>query len=156
MKGFLKSKNVSKLLFLILAIFSLFGFINVNDLREAHADLTSSSSNSVSTSASPQTTLYVSSWFGHSTYALNASDGSTTWSSQNGGSHSDEALTLSDGIIYCGSDDGFIYAINSSDGSLLWKYQTNGIINSPPTVSNGTVYIGSWDGNMYAFDEMTG
>ncbi len=102
-----------------------------------------------------QLTVYISTWFGHSTYALRASDGARLWFSQNGGSHADEALTLADGVIYCGSDDHFIYALRAKDGSLLWKHQTGGI-NSPPTVNSGTVYDGSWDGTLYALDAKTG
>ncbi len=137
----------------ILSIVILVGIITLPILFQRQLTLPNTTSAQTSPS---QLTLYISTWSGHSTYALRASDGARLWSSQNGGSHSDEALTLADGVIYCSSDDHFIYALRARDGSLLWKHQTGGIINSSPTVTSGTVYIGSWDGTMYALDVKTG
>ncbi len=138
---------------ILITVAFVIGSITSPNFLQRQYTLTHSTSAQTSPS---QLILYVGTWSGHSTYALRASDGFRLWFSQNGGSHSDEALTLADGIIYCGSDDQFIYALRRKDGFLLWKHQTDGVINSPPTVSNGTVYIGSWGGTMYALDAKTG
>ena len=116
---------------------------------------TTPASTTINPLPSTQMTLYIGSWFDHSTYALRASDGTVLWRSQ-GGSHSDEAMALANGIVYCGSDDQTVYALRVSDGSVLWQYQTGGILNSPPSIVNGVLYIGSWDNFLYALHASDG
>lgn len=55
-----------------------------------------------------------------------------------------------DGLIYVGSQLGWVYAVQP-DGKLKWKYKTGGSINSSPAIgADGTLYIGSSDGYLYA------
>lgn len=55
-----------------------------------------------------------------------------------------------DGLIYAGSESGWLYAVQP-DGKLKWKYKTGGSINSSPAIdAGGTLYIGSSDGYLYA------
>jgi outer membrane protein assembly factor BamB len=66
------------------------------------------------------------------------------------------ALTLSDGKLFAGSDDGRVYAFDSKNGALLWTYDYGGSFKGQPAVSSGRVYAGSEDGNLHALDETSG
>jgi hypothetical protein len=59
-------------------------------------------------------------------------------------------VTVSNGIVYFGSDDGYVYAVDSQFHSLIWKFKTGGIVRSRATVSNNLVYATSDDGFLYA------
>ena len=60
--------------------------------------------------------------------------------------HSSPAIA--NGIVYQGSNDGYIYALNATSGSLIWQYNTASQIESSPAVANGILYIGLlWDGH---------
>jgi outer membrane protein assembly factor BamB len=64
--------------------------------------------------------------------------------------------TVSNGVVYSGSDDNNVYALDVATGALKWKYTTGNGVYSSPAVSNGVVYVGSWDDNVYALDAVTG
>lgn len=60
------------------------------------------------------------------------------------------------GLIYFGSQDGFLYAVNT-DGEQKWKFDTGGQVRASPAIGkDGTVYIGSHNPNVYALDGNTG
>jgi eukaryotic-like serine/threonine-protein kinase len=62
-----------------------------------------------------------------------------------------------DGIVYFGSDDGYVYALNAANGSLIWKYNTNGPVQSSPAIVNGVVYIGGYHSHsVFALNAYTG
>jgi outer membrane protein assembly factor BamB len=69
----------------------------------------------------------------------------------------------SNGIIYLGSNDGYVYAINSITGLTKWKKKVSssanldGFLTSPDSMyttpalaEDGTIYIGSNEGYLYA------
>lgn len=60
------------------------------------------------------------------------------------------------GIVYIGSEDGFLYAIAEKNGDLKWKFKTDGAIHSSPSIFENTLYFGSFDGNYYAINATTG
>lgn len=62
--------------------------------------------------------------------------------------------TQSNGVLYVGSNDGYLYALNINDGSILWRAKT-GVL-STPAIANGVVYIGSKDRYVYAFSSSDG
>jgi outer membrane protein assembly factor BamB len=64
--------------------------------------------------------------------------------------------SVSDGIVYFGSQDKNIYAIGAWSGSLIWKFATQDAIESSPAVSNGKVYTGGDDGYVYCLDAYKG
>lgn len=58
--------------------------------------------------------------------------------------------SISSGIIYFGTVDGYLYALNTDSGEELWKFKTNRKIISSPTIANGVIYFGSFDKHLYA------
>jgi len=63
----------------------------------------------------------------------------------------------SDGILYVGSDDGYLYALQAADGKLVWKYKIDWyhdrparVISSPAIGPDGTVYVGGEYNGLYA------
>ena len=76
--------------------------------------------------------------------------------------------TVTGGVAYFGSWDGYEYAVNASTGTLIWKTYTGVLkanpicippqlgVSSPATVANGTVYVGGGDGYWYALNAATG
>ena len=60
------------------------------------------------------------------------------------------------GVVYVGSDDGYLYAIDETAGELHWKFKTGSRIPSSPAVAGGIVYFASYDGNLYAVDAASG
>jgi outer membrane protein assembly factor BamB/tetratricopeptide (TPR) repeat protein len=60
---------------------------------------------------------------------------------------------VADGVIYFGSDDGYLYAVdldNFETGNERWKFKTGGEIRSSPAAGDGVIYVGSRDGYLYA------
>lgn len=63
------------------------------------------------------------------------------------------------GVVYIGSDDGYMYALNASSGIQLWNRTVDvlyGLSVSSPAVVDGVVYFRSWVGVDYALDASTG
>jgi outer membrane protein assembly factor BamB len=56
--------------------------------------------------------------------------------------------TVTNGILYAGSNDGKLYAFNNALGMPIWNFTTGGYVTSGPAVSNGVVYFGSYDHNV--------
>src|SRR3990167_8842382 len=65
--------------------------------------------------------------------------------------------TISDGVVYFGSDDGYMRAVDASSGQLLWISSKlgNGVL-SIPAVSEGKVFGGTDTGMFYVLDSSTG
>jgi outer membrane protein assembly factor BamB len=61
-----------------------------------------------------------------------------------------------EGIVYIGSEDGYLYAIEEQTGKTHWKFKTGGAVHSSPAIFENTVYIGSFDGYYYAINAKTG
>ena len=64
--------------------------------------------------------------------------------------------TVSDNMVYFGSDDSYLYALNALTGELKWKFKTGDVVYSSPAVADGAVYVGSHDGHLYSVDAQTG
>jgi outer membrane protein assembly factor BamB len=63
---------------------------------------------------------------------------------------------VQNGIVYIGSEDGYLYAIEEQSGKIHWKFKTGGAVHSSPAIFKNIVYIGSFDGYYYAIDTKTG
>jgi outer membrane protein assembly factor BamB len=77
----------------------------------------------------------------------------------------DSSPTISNGVLYVGSDGGDLWAYdaagntNCTAGSPrrcgpLWRGEIDVSVTSSPAVANGLVYVGGSDGALYAFDAM--
>jgi outer membrane protein assembly factor BamB len=67
----------------------------------------------------------------------------------------DGFVTVADGAVYVGDDNGNIYAIDAATGKLRWRLHTGNSVVSRPAVAGGTVYVGSEDNYVYAIDAAT-
>ena len=57
------------------------------------------------------------------------------------------SAAVSDGVLFSGSNNGYVYALNATTGQVIWQYFSGSQIESSPAVANGVVYIGVlWDG----------
>lgn len=65
-------------------------------------------------------------------------------------------LTLSQGNLFGGGDDGKAYSFDGRNGELRWFYDYGSPFNSQPVVSGSRVYFGSEDGNLLSLQESTG
>src|SRR3974390_36662 len=66
------------------------------------------------------------------------------------------SAALVNGVVYFGSDDGYLYAVKASDGTLVWKLKTGGAVSSSPAVEKGLVYFMSRDGVFRAVETKSG
>jgi outer membrane protein assembly factor BamB len=58
--------------------------------------------------------------------------------------------TVTDGVVYVGSEFGKVYAVDAATGRLRWIYTTGEMQDSLPAVAHGTVYVGSDDAKVFA------
>lgn len=86
-----------------------------------------------------------------------------TWTFDTGGAvRSSPAVAR--GIVYVGSDDGFVYALSARTGEELWRFETGDRVRSSPTIEansraslfDDVVAVGSDDGSMYLLDAVSG
>ncbi len=62
------------------------------------------------------------------------------------------------GVVYVGSDDGYMYALDAATGAKQWAYWTGGSqVADDPAVVGGMVYFGSLENHtLYALDAASG
>jgi len=79
------------------------------------------------------------------------------WSYETGG-WVESSPTVSNGVLYVGSNDGNLYALDIATGNLKWKYTIGGEVSSSPAIYDGILYIHSnlQDKHIYAIDSDTG
>ena len=77
------------------------------------------------------------------------------WRFQTGGRIRSSAA-LANGVLYFGSDDGYLYALKAGDGAPVWKLKTGGAVASSPAVAKGLVYLTSRDGVFRAVETRSG
>lgn len=69
------------------------------------------------------------------------------------------APTVSDGLLYVGSDTGVLYCISAKDGEKVWDFPTRptrkGILSSP-LVLNELVLFGDYNGVLHCLNRKTG
>lgn len=70
----------------------------------------------------------------------------------------DSSAAIVGGVVYVGSQSGYLMAISLNDGKEIWRYQATefGIGESSPCVGMGLVYIGDLDGVLHAVHVETG
>lgn len=73
-----------------------------------------------------------------------------------------QAVTVVDGSVYFGANDGVLYSLDRKTGALRWKRELAAAEPrafrqfSKPLVNNGRVYIGGADKHLYCLDAKTG
>ena len=77
------------------------------------------------------------------------------WRFETGG-YSSSDPTVSNGVVYIGTDVKNLFAIDAVTGKEKWRFAMGRFCVSSPAVSKGIVYIGSDDQNLYAIDAVTG
>ena len=64
------------------------------------------------------------------------------------------------GVVYDGSNNGYVYALNATSGSVIWQYYSGSNVESSPAVVGNDVYIGilldGYNGYVCALSAATG
>ncbi|MCY4438287.1 MAG: PQQ-binding-like beta-propeller repeat protein [Chloroflexi bacterium] len=53
------------------------------------------------------------------------------------------------GVVYAGSDTGFVHALDAENGELLWSSTVQSAVQSSPVVIDGKVYVSTEYGFVY-------
>ena len=68
------------------------------------------------------------------------------------------SVSVANGVLYAGSQSGFMYALNAATGKVLWSFDSGGSVVAGPAIVDGVVYWGSGYSNpgttnnkLYAF-----
>jgi outer membrane protein assembly factor BamB len=98
-------------------------------------------------------------------YALNLSVGRGTpriaWKYKAGGPVN-TAVTLKDGRLYFGANDGTVYCLDESDGKSIWRFRVQKSEEgarkhfSTPVLHNNLLFIGGADKQLYCLDASSG
>jgi len=64
--------------------------------------------------------------------------------------------TISNGVVYLGSEAGVLHAIDMESGRELWRFETGGPVFHAPLVHGDFILFGSWDGRLRAVDKTSG
>ncbi|MHB8600543.1 MAG: outer membrane protein assembly factor BamB family protein [Ktedonobacteraceae bacterium] len=75
-------------------------------------------------------------------YAFKAANGKQLWRSDKIGNYIPAQPTVTNNVVYIGSQDGNLYAFDATSGKRLWRYNAGGAIISSPQVADGVVYVG--------------
>ena len=65
-------------------------------------------------------------------------------------------VTLADGIVYAGGDDGVLHAVAAATGKPLWDFRAGGAIRCRATVKGRDLFFQADDGHLYRLDAATG
>ena len=88
--------------------------------------------------------------------ARSATTGVLQWTYQTSPGAIYTSPTVTNNVVYFGTDSGYVYAIDAREGTLLWSYLTPSLVHSSLTLADGMVYFGSWDGTFFALSADTG
>ncbi len=88
-------------------------------------------------------------------YALNATDGSTAWSTGTGYS-ADHSPSVADGKVIVPTSGSGVSVLDAATGVRLWKYPVSPGMGSSCAVAGGRVYVACNDGNIIALDINSG
>lgn len=101
--------------------------------------------------------LYIGSYFDqdHNVYCIDVKTGKKVWTYLTGGAVLGTP-TVANGIVYVGSQDGFLYALDARTGTLRWRFASSVSFTAAPLIHDGVAYAPSQDGYIYALDARTG
>lgn len=92
----------------------------------------------------------------HSVWALNATDGTMLWQFHTSGQKLNSSPAVMNGVVYVGTESGWLIALSATDGSERWRLSTGARIFASPTVLNGVVYVGNLEGTLLAANASDG
>lgn len=55
---------------------------------------------------------------------------------------------MADGLLYAGTDTGWIYAVDTATGRRRWYYHAGSLVQAGPVVFDGLVYAADIDGTL--------
>lgn len=96
--------------------------------------------------------VYVSSYDGQ-LYCLSVKDGTTIWSSDDGGF---QAPTIHESTVFVSTSDGRVASLDAKSGKKNWDTKLNQTIAGSPQYFRGLLIFGEWQGELVALDAMTG
>ena len=83
--------------------------------------------------------------------AIDSNQQKSTWTFQSPG----KILTspaLANGMVYCGSTNGYIYALDASTGEQKWGVDVGEKLVTPPALADGRIYLGTQSGHLYIME----
>ena len=92
--------------------------------------------------------------------ALDVFTGRLIWQSADpsSGAFDPGSVSVANGVMYAGSQSGFMYALDAATGKVLWSFDSGGSILAGPAIVDGVLYWGSGYNNpgtdnnkLYAF-----
>ncbi|HXY31569.1 MAG TPA: PQQ-binding-like beta-propeller repeat protein [Gemmatimonadaceae bacterium] len=60
------------------------------------------------------------------------------------------------GVVYVGSNDGYLYAFDLTTGARRWRANLESAVASSPAIAGGLVFVASRDGSVFAVDAASG
>lgn len=77
--------------------------------------------------------------------ALDISTGRLLWQTPDptSGAPDAGAVSVANGVVYAGSESGFMYALDAATGKILWSFDSGGSVIDGPSIVDGVVYWGS-------------
>jgi len=75
-------------------------------------------------------------------YAYAAATGKQLWISSKIGDVVLSTPTVSNNVVYVGSQDTYVYALDAQTGVRLWRHRLGGPIYPSPVVANGVLFVG--------------
>ncbi len=84
--------------------------------------------------------------------AYDATNGAVKWSIEIANSITDSSPTVANGVVYIGTDDGYIMAFDETNGNLLWTSPLldSGVL-SPPVVAENRIFVATQNGTLYVY-----
>jgi outer membrane protein assembly factor BamB len=93
--------------------------------------------------------LYMNNYY--SIDCVNASDGTTVWSTYMSREDISGGITYAPGRVYVVTEVRCVYVLDAVTGAKLSYYVTNGQMRSAPVPYDGNLYVGCSDWNLYCF-----
>ncbi len=96
--------------------------------------------------------IFVSNYDGN-LYCLNAKDGKTLWSFEEGGY---TPVTVVSDVVYYSTSTSAVVALERASGKLLWRKALANSIATQPIYLKGLILFGEWEGDLRALDARSG
>lgn len=88
-------------------------------------------------------------WAGHGDQwtmyveAFRAGDGTSLWHAELAVHFSGEVMSMTNGLVYVGSDLGYLYALRTTDGGVAWRFKTGVTSMGEPLLADGDLSFGA-------------